>query len=420
MSWIARLALRDVRCFAAPREAELGKVTLLVGENNSGKSTFLGCCHAFARLASLHDLADPLPGRSGCFDDSPYRMGGFGAIARDGARTFALDGVLEGHCHTRLRFEFTDRHGHPSEHGLEVRFRDRRGVEKGLVVRRETGPPEIWNLAGDGFSFALRQADVSYREVSTWLSQSVRRGLLPFAGRASTYRSRPGADASPERQAVFSRMTNFLRTMPFGGSPIAVESGGPEILARRRRYDEHSLDTPRFRQIRESLAAAGGRLGLFTDIDVRRDPETRLVEPWVRQSGRWRNSIDVGYGVHAALPLLAMILGRREGATFLLQQPEVHLHPSAQALLAQVMSESPHRFVVETHSDHLIDRFRINVMKKILAPGDLRIVYFEREPNSGESVVHNIRIDDDGNMAGEPEGYRAFFVRETSELLGID
>lgn len=420
MSWIARLSLRNVRCFAAPQQADLGKVTLLVGENNSGKSTFLGCCQAFARLASLYELADPPLDRPGHFDDSPYCLGDFSTIARTGSNTFALDGVLEAHCHTRLRFTFADRHGHPTEHSLEVHFQDQRGMAKSLVVRRQDGPPETWNLTGDGFSFTMRQADVSYQEVSTWLSQAVRRGQLPFAGESSTYRQRLGADASPERQAMFSRLTNFLRTMPFGTSPIAVESDALPALARQRQYGAHPLGTPRFQQVRKSLATAGVRLGLFSDVDVRREPRTKLLELRLQQSGHWHNVVDVGYGIHTVLPLLWMILDKPQGTTFLLQQPEVHLHPTAQAVLAQIMLESPHRFVIETHSDHLIDRFRIGVMTKALAPEDLRIVYFEREPNSGESTIHNIRIDGDGNMAGEPDGYRAFFVQETNRLLGID
>jgi len=140
----------------------------------------------------------------------------------------------------------------------------------------------------------------------------------------------------------------------------------------------------------------------------------------MQQAGRWHNVVDVGYGVHTVLPLLRTILDTHGDTTFLLQQPEVHLHPSAQAMLAQIISESPHRYVVETHSDHLIDRFRINVMQKILAPEDLSIVYFEREPHSGGSTLHNIEIDSNGNMSGEPDGYRAFFVGETRRLLGIE
>ena len=126
-----------------------------------------------------------------------------------------------------------------------------------------------------------------------------------------------------------------------------------------------------------------------------------------------------GRALTSVLPLLWMILDAPSNTTFLLQQPEVRLHPSAQAKLAHIMSESSHRFIVETHSDHLIDRFRINAMHDVLAPEELRIIYFEREPDTGESTMHNIEVDRHGNMEGEPTGYRAFFMAETNSLLGM-
>ena len=116
----------------------------------------------------------------------------------------------------------------------------------------------------------------------------------------------------------------------------------------------------------------------------------------VQQSEGWHNIIDTGFGVSSIVPLLHAMYRHQEGTTFLLQQPEVNVHPSAQADLAQMMAESPHRFVIETHSDHLIDRFRICVMEKVLAPGELRIAYFQREPECEGVVIYNISVDEDG------------------------
>ena len=110
---------------------------------------------------------------------------------------------------------------------------------------------------------------------------------------------------------------------------------------------------------------------------------------------------------------------QQAGATFLLQQPEVNVHPSAQARLAQMMAESPHRFVIETHSDHLIDRFRICVMEEMLAPDELRIAYFQREPEREAASIYNISVDEAGNLDGAPAGYRTFFMDEADRLLGF-
>ncbi len=421
MSQIIRLSLQNVRCFAEPQAAELGKITLLVGENNTGKSTFLGCYKEFARLAGLYELSDPAPDQPG-FDDPPYSMGDFSTIARHQSDTFVLDGVLEGHCHTHLRLAFGQEQGQPSENAVALHFQAAHGAEKCLTVSRNPGRPASWEFRAAGNSLVIPQADLSYRQISTWLSQRARHGLLPYLGSVSTYRKRIGTDATFERQTAFANMTNFLREMPFPTEPIAVISVDPSPPPRQRYYAQDLLGVRDLEVLREYLASTGDRLKLFSEIDIKRGSQARdgLFELRIRQGGAWHNLADVGYGVHSILQVLRVMSDKRVGVALLLQQPEVHIHPSAQAVLAQMMAESTHRFVIETHSDHLIDRFRICVMKGVLAPADFRIVYFERNPESGESLIHNISVDRAGNLEGEPDGYRKFFLQETNRLLGFD
>ena len=107
---------------------------------------------------------------------------------------------------------------------------------------------------------------------------------------------------------------------------------------------------------------------------------------------------------------------------FLLQQPEVHLHPSAQAALGSLFCEvaGPNRqLVIETHSDYLMDRVRMNVRdgKSKLKPEDVSILFFERD--ALDVNIHSLRIDDAGNIVGAPDGYRRFFMEETAKSLGL-
>ena len=80
---------------------------------------------------------------------------------------------------------------------------------------------------------------------------------------------------------------------------------------------------------------------------------------------------SVGYGVSQVLPLLVEILIRPKGAWFAIQQPEVHLHPKAQAalgdLIFHISKNDGKSFLIETHSDFTIDRFRLNTK---VATGD--------------------------------------------------
>ena len=107
---------------------------------------------------------------------------------------------------------------------------------------------------------------------------------------------------------------------------------------------------------------------------------------------------------------------------FLLQQPEVHLHPSAQAALGSLFCDvagAGRQLVIETHSDHLMNRVRMDVRddESDLSPDDVSILYFERE---GLGVkIHSLRIDEEGNVLGAPDSYGSFFMQETARSLAL-
>ena len=113
---------------------------------------------------------------------------------------------------------------------------------------------------------------------------------------------------------------------------------------------------------------------------------------------------------------------RGKSTWYAIQQPEVHLHPKAQAafgeLILQLSIVDDKSFIVETHSDFTIDRFRTALRKsqKSVSSG---ILYFERK--SGKNSAHRIEINSDGELVGKlPKGYRDFFIKEELSFLGID
>ena len=138
------------------------------------------------------------------------------------------------------------------------------------------------------------------------------------------------------------------------------------------------------------------------------------------------NLVDVGYGVSQIFPMLIEIMRaeqRRLPMTFLLQEPEIHLHPQAQAALASFFaksaSKSNREFVIETHGDGIIDRVRVCVKRGEIAPEDVVILYFEPEKKGGAVKIHPVHVDEMGNIADAPRGYRQFFLDETDRLLGF-
>ena len=106
-----------------------------------------------------------------------------------------------------------------------------------------------------------------------------------------------------------------------------------------------ATDKKRWDALKAQLVDFGQRSDLFQNIDVKILGGS-MGNPFqlrVKVRGPNSNIVDVGYGVSQILPILVHILdlpvSRRyrsgeESIVFLLQQPEVHLHPRAQAALS--------------------------------------------------------------------------------------
>jgi hypothetical protein len=173
----------------------------------------------------------------------------------------------------------------------------------------------------------------------------------------------------------------------------------------------------------EKLRVFGKESGLFETIiphSFSKNPQSPF-EILVRFPGADLNVSNVGYGVSQVLPLVVEFLSRHKNRTFAVQQPEVHLHPRAQAalgdLIAEVAASRDHRFMLETHSDYLIDRCRLNLSKRNNAV-PAQTIFFQRTTSGNTAIV--LPIGKDGKYPDDqPLEFRGFFVREEMDLLEV-
>jgi len=418
MARITEVEIGDVRCFDGTQTARTRRITLLVGENGAGKSTFLGCYRTLAKLCNLHDLAE-----ANHFDEPPFHLGGFDSIVRAGKTAFTVGGTFAGHCHDRVAFTFQAVGGRPVDRAMELRFRGMSGNSRDLRITTPAAPGVLLRLQTSGLTFDLLPGEVSFLSVSTWLSRYVRHGHVPFAGDLNRFRreTRRGTDAATE--AGFLKFVSLLTKDLRFPEARAVRAEGlePTLPPRPRHYDAvpGHLGAGDEGELLAFLADMGRKLGLWGAVHVDRRLDERGAQVFVdTPSGRF-NLLDVGYGVHSLMALFSFVHRSAPDTALLLQQPEVHVHPRAQAALAQWMAESGRSFVVETHSDHFVDRLRICVMNETLAPDELSIVYFDRSDAGARCRMHSISVDAQGNLEGAPDGYRSFFLDETRSLLGF-
>lgn len=93
---------------------------------------------------------------------------------------------------------------------------------------------------------------------------------------------------------------------------------------------------------------------------------------------------------------------------FILQEPEMNLHPNAQSRMADLLSKilnlgpgMKSHFVLETHSEYLIRRFQYLVAKGEIKKEDIQIYYFNDpdKKQDGDEIVYPININDDGSLS---------------------
>ena len=138
-------------------------------------------------------------------------------------------------------------------------------------------------------------------------------------------------------------------------------------------------------------------------IDTRRTEPVNVALP------------DVGFGISQLLPFIVQSLVSRE-QIISIEQPEVHVHPKLQAdlgdlLAAAIKEPRQNRFIIETHSEHLILRLQRLVRKKVLNPEDISVIYVGRRPEGAKAEP--LRLDEDGDFIDDwPNGFFPERLRE--------
>ena len=446
------LILEDVRCFQGKQRGQLRPITVLVGENSTGKSTFLACFSVIHQMMGRFDRSfDDSPD----FNQEPFSMGSFRDIVRSrrgpsgridefkiGIRPDQSSGRG---LPTEIAVTFVEQGSQPVPSSYLYRF----GTSEFFELRRSDTEQSILCIPGTevlidipfsvlrfNLDYLLRVKELTERIPASGPVLSYIRNLLKVEG---VKRGEPWKHHYDFQQPIRTSLVPVapLRAKPKRTYDPVREIAGPEgehipMLMMRLDHKEKS----RWQSLHDGLVEFGRESGLFTDIKVRRHGK-QISDPFQLQvkvrSGSHANIMDVGYGVSQSLPILVDLMaqnggsptsprGRRNSRTFLLQQPEVHLHPKGQAELATLFARSKkvrgNSFLIETHSDHIVDRLRILVRKKSLKPDDVSIIFFEPQRNSVK--VHSLSLDRNGNIADAPPGYRSFFLKETDSLLGFD
>lgn len=118
---------------------------------------------------------------------------------------------------------------------------------------------------------------------------------------------------------------------------------------------------------------------------------------------------DVGFGVSQLLPVLVLCYSAPEGSTLILEQPEIHLHPSVQAGLADVFIDAIRtrnvQIVLESHSEYLVKRLQRRIAEDEGGITNDDVALYFCSMAGDESIIEPLDVDRDGNIRNWPADF---------------
>jgi hypothetical protein len=225
---------------------------------------------------------------------------------------------------------------------------------------------------------------------------------------------------TPSRHHRFSTVSDSSRWASGLGAWDALQNGSNELIQsvsgwledieklnagygiERKKFLELDLANPAVRKLYNRQA--------FDDVDEDQQIDlaslpisSRLVIVSTVSGADLRPS-EVGVGISQVVPVIVTALDGQE-RLLAIEQPELHIHPRLQAEIADLFIEAihknKHRFILETHSEHLILRLLRRVREtevneapnnRTLRTGDLAIYYLKQEEGSSRAVQIDVDV----------------------------
>lgn len=389
--------------------AELAPITLFVGPNNSGKSSAISIIRLLSQTAESNDpnvrlLLDGALGDFGTYKDLV-----FGNVTRrhlEISFTFiAADSLMKGNDEVKF----------------QLHYKYRAALKETILKKLECYGDNKHQLTAeyieDSERFLIRKIDNAVVPTGSFSRGFDVRNFLPrqlFLGPGSENKD-PWYKLVQSSTRIVSRnaasASRLFRAVEYVGA-MRVPPTRTHLYTGERRQKvgangEHAItilamDSMRrgkkSRGIRQSVVKWLSSAGIASDIKIvslsDRYFEVHVQHPVTLE---YANFADVGYGNSQVIPVLVAGLNAATGSTFIVEEPEIHLHPKAQAELGDFFMELHKRGVqsiIETHSEHMIVRLQRHIANGELNSQDVFIYYVNPTVNGKELV--KLELDDRG------------------------
>lgn len=440
---LKRLKLEN---FKAWRNADLkfGKVTGLFGTNSAGKSSLL---HLLLLLKQTRNATD----RSVVLDfggrGAMVNLGTFQEVVHGRKNDQTIGWTLDWTPLNRLEIEVEgplgSSTGPRSEETLQTSFRV--GLQDKFLWPREL----VYRFREVNFRFRPKAGSKKKFELVAdpqdieFLRGQGRPPPLPHPTKGYLFPSKvksyyQNAEFLGDFELEYEKLMDSiyylgpLRDYPHreyhwaGSSPEDVGQRGERaidaILAATVRDEKRQL-RPRARKkpFQGMIAHLLNELGLIQSFELKPiSGGTNLYQAMVKTSSSSVPTAltDVGFGVSQVLPALVLLYYVPEGSTVLMEQPEIHLHPSVQSGLADVMLNVAEmrnvQIVVESHSEHFLRRLQRRVAEGGASAEDVKLYFVSSR--GGQAQISDVLLNKWGEIEKWPEN---FFGDEMGEIAAI-
>lgn len=443
---LSRLRIQNFKGWSDTGDIKLSPLTLFFGSNSSGKSSIGQFLMMLKQTIECADRGSVFSLGTGA-DHSHVQLGSYRDIVFGHDLERSIDFSYA--WHLREALEFKDPH-HKNVYRIDgIEF------ESSVKFQPKSGMPFVSRLAyllqRDGGAFVdirMEKANKGYE------LRSEHYGIVRNPGRVWPIPSAMRFYGFPDEASAYYQNTQFvqdlnlcqenlfrslyylgpLRTKPNriyswpGNTPDGVGDGGentiPAILAARNRTINLGAKK-RGKSIQTLIAESLKRMGLieeFTVDDLSKHGREYEVKVRTRGAREFVNLPDVGFGVSQVLPVLAACFCAQPGSILIMEQPEIHLHPSAQAVLADVMidvlrsrengADRDIQLLIETHSEHFLRRLQRRMAEGVVTPDDASVYFVKTDCYPVK--LESLELDLFGNASNWPTD---FFGDTLGDLL---
>lgn len=138
------------------------------------------------------------------------------------------------------------------------------------------------------------------------------------------------------------------------------------------------------------------------------------------QTGFVCDLVNEGFGTNQLVTILAKAL-RKEMRTICIEEAEIHLHPELMDKLVSVfidlVKEENKHFIITTHSEHIVLSLLNKIAQRKIATEDIRIYYLSKDKK--RIKIEKQVINEKGQISGGLKGFYETELKEVKDFFNI-